>query len=370
MSEDERRLLLDAFDSNWIAPLGPHVDGFERELGAYVGMPYAAALSSGTAALHLGLMLVGVRPGDVVMCSTFTFAATANAIRYVGAEPVFVDSADETWCLDPNLLARAIASERAAGRRVAAVLSVDLYGLMPDYDAIEAVCAEADLPLVEDAAEALGTRRDDGRAAGSFGACAAFSFNGNKIITTSGGGMLVSRDADLVQRTRYLATQARDPVPHYQHQAIGYNYRLSNLLAAVGRGQLMHLDEKVTTRRAIRDRYGRAFAGLPGFRLMPEPTGLRSNAWLTCIEIDPDVAGVDREAVRLHLEADGIESRPLWKPMHQQPVFEGCRAYVDGVSDRLFERGLCLPSGSSLTEDDQQRVLARVLDTPGLRRTP
>jgi len=367
MSPDERRLLLDAFDSNWIAPLGPHVDGFEAELAAYVGMKHAAALSSGTAALHLALLLAEVQPGDVVLCSSFTFAATANAIRYVGAEPVFIDSTDEDWCMDPELLQAAIRSEHAAGHTIAAVIAVDLYGLMPDYDALEAICTEHGIPLIEDAAEALGSRRN-GRAAGSFGRCAAFSFNGNKIITTSGGGMLVSSDPSLVERARYLATQARDPVPYYQHQVVGYNYRLSNLLAAIGRGQLSHLDEKIATRRRIYQRYADALGELPGFSMMPIPQEVEPNRWLSCLEIDPTAAGIDHESIRLHLEADGIESRSLWKPMHQQPVFEGCRSYLNGVSDRLFRTGLCLPSGSSLTDPDQNRVVERLLSTPGLAR--
>jgi dTDP-4-amino-4,6-dideoxygalactose transaminase len=365
MSPDERALLLDAFDSNWIAPLGPHVNAFEAELAAYVGASHAAALSSGTAALHLALLLHDVKPGDVVLCSSFTFAATANAITYVGAEPVFVDAEVDTWCMNPAFVETAIREERAAGRRVAAILTVDLYGLMPNYDALEAIASRHGVPLIEDAAEALGSRRK-GRAAGTFGRCAAFSFNGNKIITTSGGGMLVSDDDELIQRARYLATQARQPVVHYEHTDVGFNYRLSNLLAAVGRGQLSHLDERIATRTRNREAYEAALGHLPGITFAPIPEGQEPNHWLTCIVVDPDLLGVDREAIRAHLDSDGIESRPLWKPMHQQPVFASCRVYGRAVSDHLFARGLCLPSGSSLTEGDLDEIVGRFLTTPGL----
>jgi len=365
MSPDERALLLDAFDSNWIAPLGPHVNGFEAELAEYVGVRHAAALSSGTAALHLALILHDVKPGDVVLCSSFTFAATANAITYVGAEPVFVDADQDTWCMSPAFLEAAIRAERDAGRTVAAILTVDLYGLMPDYDALEAIADAHGIPLIEDAAEALGSKHN-GRAAGSFGRCAAFSFNGNKIITTSGGGMLVSDDEELVSRARYLATQARQPVAHYEHTDVGYNYRLSNLLAAVGRGQLSHLDERIAARRRNRQAYEAALGELPGVTFAPIPADQEPNHWLTCLVVDPELLGVDREAIRSHLDADGIESRPLWKPMHQQPVFAHCRAYGRAVSDHLFTYGLCLPSGSSLTESDLDEINGRILSTPGL----
>jgi len=365
MSPDERALLLDAFDSNWIAPLGPHVNAFEEELAAYVGMPYAAALSSGTAALHLALLLHDVKPGDVVLCSSFTFAATANAITYVGAEPVFVDADQETWCMSPAFLEAAIREEQAAGRNVAAILPVDLYGLMPDYDALEAIAERYGIPVIEDAAEALGSRRN-GRAAGSFGRCAAFSFNGNKIITTSGGGMLVSEDEELIRRARYLATQARQPVAHYEHTDVGYNYRLSNLLAAVGRGQLSHLDERIALRRRNREAYEAGLGDLSGVTFAPIPSGQAPNHWLTCIVVDPQLLGVDREAIRAHLEADGIESRPLWKPMHQQPVFADSRSYGRAVSDHLFETGLCLPSGSSLTDAELAEIIGRIRSTPGI----
>ncbi len=351
----ERELLLDAFDSNWIAPLGPHVDGFEREFAEAVGAGHAAALSSGTAALHLALLLLGVGPGDLVMVSTFTFAATVNAIRYVGAEPVLVDS-DETWTMDPALLALALQEAKARGDRLGAVIVVDLYGQCADYDAINEVCAVHSVPVIEDAAEALGSTYR-ARSAGTLGAMGVFSFNGNKIITTSGGGMLVSESAEHIERARFLATQARDPAPHYQHSVIGFNYRMSNLLAAVGRGQLEILAQRVARRRAIRERYVAELGSLAGVDFMPLATYGKSNCWLTTMTIDPEAAGTDRDTIRLALAEHDIESRPVWKPMHLQPVFAAYRAYLTGVSNDLFARGLCLPSGSSLTEDDQGRVI-------------
>ncbi len=360
MSGDERELLLEAFDSNWIAPLGPHVSAFEAEFAALHGVPAAAALSSGTAALHLSLLLCGVAPGDCVITSSLTFAATANAITYVGAEPVFVDSDERSWNMDPELLAEAIETEQRAGRRVAAVMPVDLYGQSADYERIVPLCEKHKLPIIEDAAEALGAFYQ-GRRAGTFGRLGCFSFNGNKIITTSGGGMLIARESALVERARILATQARDPAPHYQHSTIGYNYRMSNLLAAVGRGQLRHLEERVERRRAHFEFYRRALGDLPGVEFMPEISGGRSTRWLTCITIDPKQFGADREKLRLALEAENIEARPLWKPMHLQPVFARRRMYGGRVSERLFRDGLCLPSGSSLTEDDLARVAAVVL---------
>jgi len=363
MGPDERGLLIDAFDSNWVAPLGPHVDAFERELAARVGVGHAAALSSGTAALHLGLLMVGVKPGDTVLTSTFTFSATANAIRYVGARPVFVDSDSDTWNISPALLAEELESSAARGKLPAAVLAVDLYGQCADWDPITAACARYDVPLIEDAAEALGATYQ-GRAAGTFGALAAFSFNGNKIITTAGGGMLVSAREELVRRARFLATQARDPAPHYQHSSVGFNYRLSNLLAAVGRGQLRVLDERIRQRRSNRDFYVSAFASTPGLSFPTEASYGRSNAWLTCMLVDPTEFGATREDIRLHLESKDIETRPLWKPMHLQPVFEDCRSVGGGVSAGLFDVGLCLPSGSSLTPKDRELVVESVLSTP------
>ena len=352
----EREMLLDAFDSGWAAPLGPHVDAFEREVAAVAGVPYAVALSSGTAGLHLALLALGVGPGDDVLTSTLTFAATANAIAYVGATPVFIDSDAATWTIDPDLLEEEITGRVRAGRRPAAVLAVDLYGQCCDYDRITAICRRHEVPLVEDAAEALGASYR-GTPAGAFGECAVFSFNGNKIITTSGGGMLVSRNRALVERVRHLATQARDAAPHYQHSAIGFNYRLSNLLAAVGRGQLSRLAAKIERRRAIRCGYDAALAHRPGVALLPEADYGRSNAWLTCLTIDPRETGTTREAIRERLEAQNIESRPVWKPMHLQPVFRGCRVRGGAVASRLFETGLCLPSGTAMTPAEQALVI-------------
>lgn len=356
VGEEERQLLLDAFDSNWIAPLGPHVEGFERELSATIGVPYVAALSSGTAALHLALQIVGVRAGDEVLVSSFTFAATANAIAYCGAIPVFIDSNTVTWNIDPSLLEEELEFCTRRGKLPAAVLAVDLYGQCADYDAIVATCDKYGVPLIEDAAEALGASYR-GKPAGQFGAMAAFSFNGNKIITTGGGGALASHDRDVVERARFLATQARDKAPHYQHSTIGYNYRLSNLLAAVGRGQLRKLEDRVNARRRNFAYYERFLGHLPGLEFMPEASYGRSNRWLTCIVVNRAEFGASRDDIRLALEAENIESRPLWKPMHLQPIFASMRMRGGKVSEGLFEDGLCLPSGSSLKEDDLRRVI-------------
>jgi dTDP-4-amino-4,6-dideoxygalactose transaminase len=357
----DRELLLDAFDSGWAAPLGPHVDAFERELATAVGVPYAVALSSGTAGLHLALLALGVGPGDDVLTSTLTFAATANAIAYVGATPVFIDASAATWTLDPDLLEEEVTARIRAGRKPAAVIAVDLYGQCCDYDRITAICRQHEVPLVEDAAEALGASYR-GTPAGAFGDCAVFSFNGNKIITTSGGGMLVSNNPAVVERARHLATQARDPAPHYQHSAVGFNYRLSNLLAAVGRGQLSRLTAKVERRRAIQRAYRAALEDRPGIAFLPEAGYGRSNAWLTCITVDPRQAGTTREAIRLRLEAQNIESRPVWKPMHLQPAFRGCRVRGGAVASRLFDDGLCLPSGTAMTPAEQALVIETIQD--------
>jgi dTDP-4-amino-4,6-dideoxygalactose transaminase len=367
MGNDERELMLAAFDSNWIAPLGPHVDAFETEMAARVGIARACALSSGSAALHLALILLGIAPGDPVVTSTLTFAATANAITYVGAEPVFVDSEPSSWTMDPGLLEEALVDLEQRGTPAKAVVTVDLYGQVCDYDAIGAICARRGIPIVEDAAEALGSSRG-GTNAGAFGEMSALSFNGNKIITTSGGGMLLSRSAEHVDRARFLATQARDPAPHYQHSAIGYNYRLSNLLAAVGRGQLRVLEERIAARRANRTFYQEALGDLPGVTFLTDPPGTFSNAWLTTLTVDPAKLGVDRETIRVGLDAHQIESRPVWKPMHLQPVFERCRSYGGSVAAALFRDGLCLPSGSSLTDSDRSRIVAHVRGLVGAAR--
>jgi len=355
MGTAERELLLDAFDSNWIAPLGPHVNAFEREFCETVGVSHAAALSSGTAALHLSLLMLGVGPGDEVLVSTFTFVATANAVTYLAAKPVLIDSDRETWNMDPGLLEEELAVCAQRGKLPKAVIAVDLYGQCADYDRILAACGRYGVPLVEDAAEALGATYK-GKPAGSFGAAAAFSFNGNKIITTSGGGMLVSGDAGLVERARNLSQQARDPGPHYQHSKIGYNYRMSNLLAAVGRGQLKVLQDRVSRKREIFRYYMSTLGGVPGLSFMPEAGYGCSNRWLTCMLIDPPRFGATREDIRLALERENIESRPLWKPMHLQPVFSGCRARGGAVSEELFEKGLCLPSGTALRDADLERI--------------
>lgn len=342
LSGRELEYLKDAIDSNWVAPLGPHVDAFEAELAAVTGVPNAVALSAGTAALHLALVVLGVGPGDEVACSSLTFSASANPIRYVGASPVFVDC-DETWTLDPEQLALALAQRP----QIKAVISVDLYGQCCDYDPIRELCSAHGVTLVQDAAESLGaTYRDE--PAGSQGDLAVFSFNGNKVITTSGGGMLVSRNEEWIEHARKLSTQARDPAPHYEHTEIGFNYRLSNLLAAVGRAQLAVLPARIEARRRINARYRDL---LPDVGFMPEADYGRGNCWLTCIQVDGP------ERIRQALEAEDIEARPLWKPMHLQPVYRDAPMYGGDVSARLFARGLCLPSGSALSEADQDRVV-------------
>ena len=353
----DKAAMVRAFDGGWIAPLGPEVDAFEVELAAATDRDHCAALSSGTAALHLALEILGVGPGDRVLVSSLTFAATANAIRYTGAEPVFVDSDEASWNMDPDLLAEGLAS----GGRFAACVAVDIYGQTADYDRIAATCSQAGVPLVEDAAEALGATYR-GKRAGGFGEIATLSFNGNKILTTSGGGALVTDNERWAQRARWLATQAREPAPHYEHREIGYNYRLSNLLAALGRSQLADLERRVTVRREHNQFYRAALSDLPGIDFMPEAPGARSTFWLTCLTIDPSEAGVDREQVRLHLESLDIEARPVWKPMHLQPVFAGCEAFGGSVSQRLFVNGLCLPSGSNLAADDRDRVVSAIRD--------
>ena len=358
MGPDERSLLLAAFDSNWIAPVGPDLTAFEREFSALVEDLPSVALSSGSAALHLALVTLGVQAGDEVLVSDFTFAATANPVTYLGAHPVFIDSERETWNMDPGLLESELQERAGRGALPAAVICVDLYGQCADYEAIVAICERYEVPLIEDAAEALGAEHR-GRAAGTFGRVAAFSFNGNKIITTSGGGMLASSDAVLVEHVRNLSTQARQPVAHYEHVEIGFNYRLSNLLAALGRGQLRVLAERIERRRAVNARYRRELGDLPGVGFGPRDVNGRSICWLTCITLDP-ASGVEPERVRLALERDEIESRALWKPMHLQPVFAEARSRLSGVSAELYARGLCLPSGTSMSDDDLSFVIDRV----------
>jgi pyridoxal phosphate-dependent aminotransferase EpsN len=359
MGPDELRLVQETFASNWIAPLGPQVDAFEKEFARRAGTTHAAALSSGTAALHLAMRWLNLQPGDEVICSSLTFSASVNPVLYERATPVFVDSDTSTWNMDPALLAESVEDRIKRGKKPKAIVLVHLYGQSADLDPIAKICADHEIPLIEDAAEALGATYK-GRAPGSFGLCGIHSFNGNKIITTSGGGMLVSNDENLIAKARFWATQARDPAPHYEHSEVGFNYRMSNVLAAIGRGQLRVLEARVDARRRNCAWYQEALADLPGVAFMPEADYGRCTRWLTCITIDSVMAGVDREQVRLALAAQNIEARPVWKPMHLQPIFSGTRCYGGGVSERLFRDGLCLPSGSNLSNDDLERVAAAV----------
>jgi dTDP-4-amino-4,6-dideoxygalactose transaminase len=358
---EERRMLLEAFDSNWIAPTGPDLDAFEREVATEAGVEHAVALSSGTAALHLALLLAGVESGDEVLVPSFTFIASAAAVTYLGASPVFVDCSPDSWNLDPFLVEEALIKRAAAGRLPAALVTVDLYGETADYNALESLCRRFDVPLIEDSAEALGSTHR-GRPAGSFGAAGVFSFNGNKIITTSGGGMLVTGSRSWAARARHLATQAREPFVHYEHAEVGYNYRLSNLLAALGRAQLRGLGSRIARRAQVDAAYQDGLGGLPGISPMPRTAAGTSNYWLTCVRIDPDVFGTDREHVRLALEAADIESRPTWKPLHLQPVFAGTELIGTGHCGQIFEQGLCLPTGSALSVADQSRIIEIVAD--------
>ena len=359
MGKDELDLVVDAFRSNWIAPLGPHVDAFERQFAERVGVGHAVALSSGTAAIHLALRLLGVGPGDEVLCSSLTFIASASPIVFQGARPVFIDSEASTWNIDPGLLQEELDECASRGRLPRAVIAVDLYGRSADYDSILSACSRYDVPVVADAAESLGATYR-GRMAGSLATFGAFSFNGNKIITTSGGGMLVSEDRGMIERARFLATQARDQAPHYQHSVIGYNCRMSNVLAAIGLGQLRVLSDRIAARAWNYQFYKRCLGGLPGIEFMPTASYGSPNHWLTCVTIDPEAFGATSEDVRLTLEAADIESRPVWKPLHLQPVFAGCRVRGGTVAQEIFERGLCLPSGSSLTDQDLDRIVAVV----------
>jgi dTDP-4-amino-4,6-dideoxygalactose transaminase len=359
MGDRELEFVKEAFDTNWIAPVGPHVDAFEQEFCQLTGARHAAALSSGTAALHLALRLVGVERGDEVFCSTLTFIATANPITYLGAKPVFIDSDLMTWNMNPDLLWEALERRSRRGKLPKAVVLVHLYGQSADIDPIVEICAHYEIPLIEDAAESLGATYK-GRATGTFGRIGIYSFNGNKIITTSGGGMLVSDDEKLVAKARFLATQARDLAPHYQHSDIGYNYRLSNVLAGIGRGQLRVLKDRIAARRRNYEIYAAALGNLPGIEFMPEADFGRATRWLTCLTIDPEAFGEDREQVRLALAKQQIETRPVWKPLHLQPIFAKSKC-IDGViAEYLFARGLCLPSGSNLTVEDLERVISAI----------
>lgn len=357
----EKELITAAIESGWIAPVGPDLDRFERDVAAAAGVSHAVGLASGTAALHLALIEAGVTRGDVVLMSTFTFVATANAVSYVGAEPVFVDSDQSTWNLSPELLAEELSARARVGRLPKACIVVDLYGQCADYDRIIGTLDEFGVILIEDAAEALGATYRN-QPAGAFGHSAVVSFNGNKIITTSGGGMFLCNDRGRADRVRHLATQARKPVSHYEHVELGFNYRLSNLLAAFGRGQLATLPERISRRKEIRDRYEAALRGVPGVQFQPVADYGDPNWWLTCITVDPVVADCSADEMRRHLEDADIESRPLWKPMHLQPLFAHSSRRVDGTAERLFSTGLCLPSGSSMTDEELERVLSQILD--------
>ncbi|OUL33294.1 DegT/DnrJ/EryC1/StrS family aminotransferase [Nostoc sp. 106C] len=368
MGDRELEFVKEAFETNWIAPVGPHVDAFEQEFCQVTGASHAAAVSSGTAALHLALQLVGVRYGDEVFCSTLTFAASANPITYLGAKPVFIDSDRTSWNMNPDLLAAALAARDRIGKLPKAVVLVHLYGQSADIEPILEACDRYEVPLIEDAAEALGATYK-GRSPGTFGRIGIYSFNGNKIITTSGGGMLVSDESELVAKARFLATQARDPAPHYQHSEIGYNYRLSNVLAGIGRGQLCVLSDRVAARRRNFEIYRQALGNLPGIKFMPEADFGRATRWLTCLTIDPKAFGVDREQVRLELAKQQIEARPVWKPLHLQPVFANCECIDRSVAEELFTQGLCLPSGSNLTDEDLKRVIDAIFAVHYSNRT-
>jgi len=364
VTEAEEDHILEAVRSGWVAPLGPAVDAFEAEMAARAGVAHGLALASGTAALHLGLIELGAGPNTAVIVPSMTFAASANPVVYTGAEPVFVDARGD-GNVDPGLLMDAIDTLQAEGARVVAAMSVDLFGRCADYDEIVPGLNERGIPLIEDSAEAVGATYH-GRQAGSFGVAAVFSFNGNKIMTTSGGGMLLSNDEDLIKHARYLSTQARQPVDHYEHTDVGYNYRLSNVLAALGRAQLSRLDGMIARRRVIREMYVDELSHLPGVSFLGREEGGRGdaedNCWLTCIMLDPTSTAVTPARLIAELAGEDIESRRLWKPMHLQPVFASHRSFVTGESERLFERGVTLPSGSALQDDDIERVL-KVLKT-------
>ncbi|EEL59757.2 pyridoxal phosphate-dependent aminotransferase [Bacillus toyonensis] len=364
MSGDEQKYIQNAFDTNWVAPLGPNVDGFERELASFVGVKGGTAVSSGTAAIHLALRLLGIQKGDTVFCSSFTFVASANPIVYLGAEPVFIDSEPETWNMSPSALAHALYEANKMGNLPKAIILVHLYGQSAKLDEILSLCHQYNVPIVEDAAESLGSTYK-GKASGTFGKFGVYSFNGNKIITTSGGGMLVSNDVGALERARFLATQAKDPAPHYEHSEIGYNYRLSNILAGIGRGQLEVLEDRVRARRFIYKRYYEALSHMPGFYFMPELEHTRPNRWLTTLTIDEKESGISIGKLLRILAEENIEARPMWKPLHMQSLFKEKKYYPhsknEDVSQYLFQSGICLPSGSNMLAEDQQRVIQSIL---------
>jgi dTDP-4-amino-4,6-dideoxygalactose transaminase len=357
MSGKEFEYVTEAFETNWIAPLGPHVDGFEKDLCDFTGSKNAAALSAGTAAIHLALIILAVKAGDEVICQSFTFSASANPIVYQGASPIFIDSEKDTWNMCPIHLRKAIEDRIAKGKKPKVIIPVHLYGIPAKMEEIMAIAIEFDIPVIEDAAEGLGSNIN-GKACGTFGTIGVLSFNGNKIITTSGGGALISDHEEYVKQARFLATQARDNAPHYQHSQIGYNYRMSNVCAAIGRGQMTVLQDRVNQRRLNFEFYTKHLGGIAGITFVHEPAGYYSNRWLSTLLVDPTKTnGITREDIRVSLEKENIESRPLWKPMHLQPIFENYPFYGDGTAEKLFEQGLCLPSGSNLPESDLLKVV-------------
>ncbi|KQL40133.1 pyridoxal phosphate-dependent aminotransferase [Bacillus sp. FJAT-25509] len=361
MSGNEQKYIQEAFDSNWIAPLGPNVDAFEKEIASYVGASEAMVVSSGTAAIHLALSLLNVTRGDIVFCSSLTFIASANPILYQGAEPVFIDSERETWNMSPRALEKALRDAYIENKLPKAVIVVNLYGQSAKMDEIVSLCNQYEVPIVEDAAESLGSTYK-GRASGTFGYFGIYSFNGNKIITTSGGGALVSDNEELIQKARFLATQARDPAPYYQHSESGFNYRMSNLLAGVGRAQLQVLDDRVNSRRQIFNRYFEELSRIPGISFMPELANTQSNRWLTTLTVNEKDTGISSKSLIKILNNDNIESRHVWKPLHLQPIFKNNKYYShtkqENIAEQLFEKGMCLPSGSSLTDEEQNRIIS------------
>lgn len=360
MSGREIKYIKEAFQTNWIAPLGPNVEEFEKEIASYVGVKGAVAVSSGTAAIHLALSLLNVQKGDIVFCSSLTFIASANPILYQGAEPVFIDSEPDTWNMSPIALEQALVDANKKNQLPKAVIIVNLYGQSAKMDELMSICEKYEVPIIEDAAESLGASYK-GKKSGSFGQFGIFSFNGNKIITTSGGGMLVSNNVDALTKARFLATQARDPASHYQHSEMGYNYRLSNVLAGIGRGQLEVLDERVNRRREIYQAYFQELGGIPGVTFMPELDNSFSNRWLTALILEQEITGVSRDELLQALVEENIEARPVWKPLHLQPLFQEKSYYshkqLYSVSEKLFMNGICLPSGSNMTEEEQNRVI-------------
>ena len=361
MGGNERKFVTEAFDTNWVAPLGPNVNGLEKDIAEYLGVGvHVSALSAGTAAIHLALIILGVEAGDEVICQSMTFSASANPIRYQGAIPVFIDSEEDTWNMDPQLLEEAILDRIAVGKKPKAIIPVHLYGMPAKMEEIMAIANKYEIPVVEDAAEALGSEIK-GTKCGTFGEMNILSFNGNKIITTSGGGALVAKNPDHIKQATFLSTQARDAAPHYQHSHIGYNYRMSNICAGIGRGQMEVLPERVEQRRANFSFYKENLGDVPGISFLEEPTGFKSNRWLTTILVDPEkTGGITREDIRLDLEKANIESRPLWKPMHLQPVFKIFPYYGKKIAEDLFNHGLCLPSGSNLSTNDLEKIVSKI----------